>query len=117
MGTRKSVEDYLEVILVLGEHVHAVDIANRMNISKAAVTKALKNLINLDFVSIVSHHIVLTDSGRAYAEKVYYKHKLLTDFWVALGVDEETAERDACQMEHILSESTMQAIKKYIEEK
>lgn len=116
MGTKKSVEDYLENILLLGDHVHAVDIANRMNISKAAVTKALKNLTDLDFVSISSHHVSLTDSGKAYAERVYYKHKLLMRFWQKLGVDEETAERDACLMEHILSEATLSAIKKFTEE-
>lgn len=116
MGVKKSVEDYLENILLIGGHVHAVDIANRMNISKAAVTKAMKNLVTLDFVTVTNHHVTLTESGRAYADKVYYKHKLLTRFWIALGVDEKTAERDACQMEHILSEATFNAIKKYTED-
>ena len=117
MAITRSTEDYLETILILGEHVHAVDISLRLNVSKAAVTKAVKNLLERGYVSVDKHHICLTAEGRKYAEGVYEKHGIISKFLIKLGVDEASAERDACLMEHMLSEQTFAAIKNFIEEK
>ena len=57
--------------------------------------------------------ITLTESGRAVAEKIYERHRLLTSFLVKLGVDEKTAAEDACKMEHVISDASMEAIKRH----
>lgn len=116
MKSKKSVEDYLESILVLGDHVHAVMIANKNNVSKAAVTKALKKLVEMGFVEMDFHHVVLTKEGKAYAERVFNKHNMIKMFLLKLGVTEEVAEKDACQAEHILSEDTIKAIERFMDE-
>lgn len=114
MSIGKSAEDYMETILLLGDHVHAVDIAQKLDISKAAVTKALKSLVGEGYVGIDERHVTLTDKGKNYAEKVYEKHRLLMRLWIKLGVERETAEKDACVSEHILSDETFAAIKKFV---
>ena len=59
--------------------------------------------------------ITLTDKGREIAERIYDRHKRLTEFLMYLGVDEETARTDACKIEHDLSEASFQALKKHAE--
>lgn len=119
MIDNESGEDYLEAILRLsepGKDLHAVQIARRLGVSKPAVTKALRLLTRKGYVEIVANHIRLTESGEAYAAAVYEKHRLLTRFFVKLGVDAETAEADACRMEHLVSPATYEAIKRFTEQ-
>ena len=119
MIENESAEDYLEAVLRLtsrGKPVHGVDVARELGVSKPAVTKAMRILTGKGYVSIVDNHIFLTQSGDEYARAVYAKHRLLTQFLVKLGVDEETAETDACRLEHLLSERTYEAIRRYTEE-
>lgn len=119
MIDNESGEDYLEAILRLlgeGKDVHAVDIARRLNVSKPAVTKAMRILSQKGYVEITDNHIHLTEAGRMYAESVYAKHTLLTGFLLKLGVPAETAEADACRMEHLLSDETLEAVRKFMEE-
>ena len=119
MIDNESGEDYLEAILRLlgeGKDVHAVDIARRLNVSKPAVTKAMRILTQKGYVEITDNHIHLTETGKEYAESVYSKHTLLTRFLVRLGVSGETAEADACRMEHLLSEETLGAVRKFLED-
>lgn len=119
MIDNESGEDYLEAILRLSaekKDVHAVDVARELGVSKPAVTKAMRILIQKGYIEIVANHIRLTESGQAYASSVYEKHKLITRFWVKLGVDAETAEADACRMEHLISPQTYRAVKKFVEE-
>ena len=59
-------------------------------------------------------YLTLTDEGKEVAEKIYERHTLLTDFLIKLGVDKETASEDACKMEHDISDSTINAIKKFV---
>ena len=80
------------------------------------MTKAMRILIQKGYIEIAANHIRLTESGQAYASSVYEKHKLITRFWVKLGVDAETAEADACRMEHLISPQTYRAVKKFVEE-
>lgn len=118
MIDNESGEDYLEAILRLAakeKDVHAVDIAREIGVSKPAVTKAMRILIRKGYVEIVSNHIHLTAEGEKYAECVYEKHRLLTGFLTKLGVDAKTAEADACRMEHLISEETRSAIKRFME--
>lgn len=119
MIENESGEDYLEAILRLSakkQDVHAVEVARELGVSKPAVTKALRILVQKGYVEIAANHIRLTESGRAYASSVYEKHRLITRFFIKLGVDAETAEADACRMEHLVSPATYAAIKRFTEE-
>ena len=114
----ESGEDYLERILVLkekNEHVRSIDIVNDMGFSKPSVSVAMKKLKENGFIAIDKNgYITLTDSGYEIANRIYERHQLLTQLFVSLGVDEETAMKDACKIEHDLSDETFQAIKKRI---
>ena len=119
MIVNESGEDYLEAILRLSavkEDVHSVEIARELNVSKPAVTKAVRLLIQKGYVSLEGNHIHLTEAGKEYAETVYERHKTIAAFLTKLGVGAEAAEADACRMEHLLSEDTYAAIKKFLEE-
>ena len=118
MIENQSGEDYLEAILRLSavkKDVHSVEVARELGVSKPAVTKAMRVLGQKGYVSVVDNHIHLTQEGKAYAESVYERHRTLTAFLVGLGVDAYTAEADACRIEHVLSEVTFSAIKKFMD--
>lgn len=120
MAIHASGEDYLETIFLIGEEhkdVHSVEVARRMGVAKPTVTKAVKNLVQDGYLTLEGVHLRLTARGEEYAREVYAKHQLLTEFWVLHGVDRATAEKDACRMEHGISDEVISAIKKYVEEK
>ena len=114
MAIYKSAEDYLERILMLqkeGKKVRSIDIAQSFNYSRASISRAINNLKNDDFITIDSNgYISLTEKGLTIAKKMYERHKLLTDFFISLGVSKETALEDACKIEHDLSEETFNAL-------
>ena len=111
----ESGEDYLERILILKERngqVRSIDIVNDMGFSKPSVSVAMKKLKESGYIEIDKNgYISLTDQGNEIATHVYERHQVLTKLFVSLGVDEETAMKDACKVEHDLSEETFQAIK------
>ena len=115
-----SAENYLETILILsqsGTPVHSVDIANELGYSKPSVSVAMKNLRASGHIAVDEDgHITLTKSGWKIAQSMYDRHTLISDWLIFLGVDNETAVRDACKMEHDMSERSFSAIKKHIEE-
>ena len=117
MNIHESAEDYLEKILMLQEKkdsVRSIDIAVAMGFSKPSVSRAIGLLKTGGYVTMdKSGHLELTDAGRAVAENIYEKHTMLTRFLVSLGVDENTAAEDACKMEHVISDTSFKAIKKY----
>ena len=107
-----SMQDYLEVILNLNDHEEAVrvtDIAKKLDIAKASVNQSINKLKKLGLVKQeVYGPVELTEQGRKVAEDVRMKHNKLYNFLVnILGVDPQTAEKDACLMEHVVSEQTM----------
>ena len=116
--THESAEDYLERILILEEErgnndIRAVDIAKSFSYSKPSVSIAMKKLENGGYVELgPKQQRILTPKGREIAEKMYERHKILSKIFIDLGVDPETALRDACKIEHDLSEETFEAIKK-----
>ena len=120
MSTQKynqSAEDYLESILMLGkeqEVVHRIDVAKRMNVSQAAVNKAVKLLCEKAYVYEDGKHLYLSPEGKAYAEAVYEKHCIIRDFLVKNGVSAPSAEEDACRMEHLISDETFEMMKKLL---
>lgn len=118
MNIHRSAEDYLEMILMLipkKDRVRSIDIAKEMNFSRASVSRAMKNL-KLDGYIIIddSGYIHLTQKGMKIADTMLKRHTILTDFFTRIGVDRETAEQDACKIEHDLSDQTFDALEKYI---
>ncbi|MCL2546302.1 MAG: metal-dependent transcriptional regulator [Oscillospiraceae bacterium] len=114
----ESVENYLEAILVLQKRngsVRSIDIAREMGFSKPSISVAMKNLRASDYIVMQDGQITLTESGYVIARRVYDRHMLLTEWLIALGVDEQTADEDACKMEHGLSEESFVAIQRHIE--
>lgn len=115
-----SNEDYLEAILILklkNGKVRSVDIAKRLNVSKPGVNKAMKvlkdnGLIEKDYYS----DILLTQKGEEIAKKIYAKHTTIKEFLIKLGVDEETSEIDCCKIEHVISDTTFNAIKTFLKD-
>lgn len=117
MNLQQSGEMYLETILILsqtGEPVHAVDVAKHMSFSKPSVSRALGLLRDGGYLEVDSQgHLHLSSSGAEVAEKIYERHRLMTEFLVFLGVGREIAAADACKMEHDISEESFEAFKKY----
>ena len=115
MNIQESAEMYLETIQVLSEqleHVRSIDICHKMNFSKPSVSRAMKNLKAEDYIDISDEgYITLKEKGFAIANKIYERHKVLTSFFVTLGVSPETAEKDACRIEHVISDETFEKIK------
>ena len=121
MNIYESAEDYLERILQLQEkqeRVISLDIANSMNFSKARVSRAMKNLRENGYILVDgSGAITLTKKGYLIANSIYERHKTIAKVLMMLGVSEENAYKDACKIEHDLSEETYSAIKKHMQEK
>ena len=110
----QSGEDYLESILTISRTqavVHRIDVAKRLNVSQAAVNKAVKLLVEREYVYEDGKHLYLTEKGKAYAEEVYEKHCIIRDYLLKNGVSAATAEEDACSMEHVISEETFLMMK------
>lgn len=106
-------EDYLEAIVELASgdgSVRSVDVATKLDVSKASVNKAAGALKAAGLIAQEPYgDIILTPEGRTYGEKVLERHLALKSFLVnSLGVDEATAEAEACHMEHIISDETME---------
>ena len=118
MKQNRSSEDYLETILILSERlpvVRSIDIAIELNFSKPSVSVAMKHLKESGKINVsTAGYITLTDTGKEIAEKVYERHRVLAQMLVTLGVNEKTANEDACEMEHVISEETFRAIQNHI---
>lgn len=116
MNIYESAEDYLERILVLQKklgQVRSIDIVNDMGFSKPSISVAMKKLKEDKYIFIDDKgHITLSPKGEEIATKIYDRHQVLSKFLISLGVDEETALKDACKIEHDLSEQSYKAIKK-----
>ena len=116
MKVLESAENYLEAILMIREEkgmVRAIDVVNHLGFSKPSVSVAMKHLETDDFIRRDKDgFIYLTDSGEEIAEMIFERHNLLTDIFVKIGVNPETAREDACKIEHDLSEETFEQIKR-----
>lgn len=121
MRILESSEDYLEAMLMMQErngYVRSIDIANELNVTKPSVSYATKRLRQNGYITMDKDGLItLTESGMAIASRVYERHKTLSSFFMRLGVDEETALEDACKVEHDLSETTYEAIKRHARER
>ncbi len=114
MKIHKSAEDYLEMILRLHEekgYVRSVDIASGLQVSKPSVSVAMKQLREGGYITMdKDSYISLTETGMEIAQRIYDRHKALTRILMMIGVDEATAEQDACRVEHDISSQTYDAI-------
>ena len=111
---------YLESILVLTKrksNVRSIDISEYMGFSKPSVSRAIGLLRQGGYITVSPDgYLSLTDMGREKAEDIYARHNVIKEFLVSLGVEENTASEDACRIEHHISEVSVAAIKKFIED-
>lgn len=119
MRIHKSAEDYLEMILRLTEekgYARSVDIAMGLGVSKPSVSVAMKQLREDSYIVMdKDNYISLTEKGMEIAQRIYERHKVLTRILTLIGVDEKTAQEDACKVEHDISIQTFNAIKAELE--
>ena len=117
MSRTESQENYLETILMLSEKkpvVRAVDIANELGFSKPSVSLAMKNLKSSELITITPEgYIYLTEDGMEIAKSIYERHQVITELLTHLGIPADIAEEDACRIEHVISETTFEAIRKH----
>ena len=118
MCLRESGEMYLETVLLLsqsGEPVRSLDVANHLGFSKPSVSRAVGKLKAEGYIRIDKLGcITLTEKGESIAKKILEKRFVLKELILRLGVEEATAESDACKIEHVLSDDTFNALKKHI---
>ncbi len=116
MAMTKSLEDYVEAIYRRREEngtARVVDVAKALGVKMPSVNNAVKELARLGLVHYERYHdLRLTQAGELAAKEVYECHRTLKTFLLALGVSEENAENDACQMEHILSAETVNCFRR-----
>ncbi len=121
MSLQESGEMYLKNILILSQKqdaVRALDIANRMGFSKPSVSRAVGILKSEGYINVADdNHITLTDKGYDIAIKIQDRHHAITSMLTSLGVTYDTADADACRIEHVISDETYEAIRKAFEGK
>ena len=117
MAVSEAIENYLETIYILSQRqneVHAIDICTYLSYSRPTVSIVLRQMRENGLVTVnEDNHIHLTGEGLAIASRIYERHTVLSDMLMSLGVNQETALRDACKIEHDLSDETFEAIKRH----
>ncbi len=112
---QESGENYLETILILEQKlgaVRSVDVAAELGFSKPSISRAMSILKEAGLIEVQRGALKLTETGRARAEAVYERHRVITRYLTdSLGLDSDTAEADACRIEHIISEQCFEKIK------
>ena len=115
MKMQESPEDYLETIYMLSldqQEVRSIDVARHLGYSKPSVSVAMKRLRENGYVTMDDNSFLsLTEEGLAIARRVYERHEVITKYFVSIGIDPETAQKDACRVEHVISEVTFQKLK------
>lgn len=116
MKMQESPEDYLETILVLSkdlENVRSIDVANHLGYSKPSISVAMKRLRENGYLTVDDNgHLLLTETGLSIAQNIYEKHQVLTQFLLSIGVSQDTAKKDACRIEHVISDESFEKLKK-----
>ncbi len=117
MDLQESAEMYLETIYVLSQksnHVRSIDVAEYMGYSKPSVSRAVGLLKKGGYLTMSQDGtLTLTDAGRCAADKIFERHTVLSSFLNKIGVNGDVASTDACKIEHVISDETLFAIKKY----
>ena len=119
MRIQESGEMYLETIFLLSQknpRVRSVDVCTEMGYSKPSVSRAVSLLKDGGFITADKDgYLSLTESGLLIAQKTYERHTLLTRLFEKIGISHETAEEDACKIEHCISDETFEALKNFLE--
>ncbi|MBR4425332.1 MAG: metal-dependent transcriptional regulator [Oscillospiraceae bacterium] len=120
MNIHESAENYLEAMLMLQEergYIRSIDVAEKLGVSKPSVSYATKRLRESGYISLdPAGMIVLEPPGLEIAERIYERHKLLTELFIGLGVSPDIALQDACKIEHDLSVETFDAIRRHAQQ-
>ncbi len=118
MNIYESAENYLEAILIVREEkglVRSIDVVNRLGFSKPSVSVAMKRLRENGYISMDEAGVItLLPAGEEIAQRIYERHRTLTEVFTALGVSPEVAAADACKVEHDLSDETFRKLKEHI---
>ena len=119
MALHESAEMYLETIYVLTQektNVRSIDVAEHMSYSKPSVSRAVGLLKQGGYIA-VDHDgfITLTEEGLQVANKIFERHTVITQLLTRIGISEATAAEDACKIEHVISDETFNAVKKYLD--
>ncbi len=118
MRLQESGEMYLETIYVLSKEkplVRSIDVSEHLGYSKPSVSRAVNLLKNGGFITVEdSGALILTEEGHQIASMMFERHTILSRCLIKLGVSAETATEDACKIEHVISEESFEAIKKFI---
>lgn len=121
MKIQESAEHYLETLLILKEKtglVRSIDLANELGYSRPSVSVAVKQLRENGYVTVGdAGNIELTEAGKQIAEKMYERHKTLSSLLESMGVSPASAARDACRIEHVISDESFGRIKEYMKGK
>lgn len=121
MKIQESGENYLEMILVLKNEigfVRSIDIARAMSFTKPSVSRAMSIMKKAGHITMDEEgRIELTESGLRIAERIYNRHRFLTEWLIKLGVSKKTAEDDACRIEHVISQETFDIIREHVKNK
>lgn len=119
MKIHASGEDYLEAVLILQKKqgmVRSIDLARHMGFSKPSISHAVGVLRDGGFLTMDEDGFLhLTDIGLEVAEKIYERHQFFTEQLVAAGVNQETAEQDACRIEHAISDTSFRKLKEKVQ--
>lgn len=120
MKVLESGENYLETILILNKQnnneTRAIDVCNALGFSKPTVSVMLKHLRENGYVTVSEKGFLgLTEKGQKIATKVYERHNVIAEFLIAIGVSRETALKDACKIEHDISDETLTQLKVHLE--
>jgi Mn-dependent DtxR family transcriptional regulator len=119
MALYESAEMYLETIYVLSKKtgfVRSIDVAEYMGYSKPSVSRAVGLLKKGGYLTMEKDgYLTLTDKGRETADSIFERHTVLTKFLEYIGVDNDTASKDACKIEHVVSDTTLGCIKSFLE--
>jgi len=115
---KKTIEDYVELLCEIEKiksPVHTNDIAKELDINPSSVTEIFQKLSDEGYINYVKYSgVTLTHKGRKIAIKIKKRHEDIRDFLLFLGLDKINAEKDACEMEHILHHETMDLITKFV---
>lgn len=120
MKILRASEDYLEAMLMMKEkhgYIRSIDVAEQLGVTKPSVTYTTKRLRENGYITMDKDGLItLTDSGMEIASSMLDRHRALSGFLMALGVDEKTALQDACRIEHDISQQTFEAICRHVEQ-
>ncbi len=122
MKVLESGENYLETILMLNKQnnneTRAIDVTNALGFSKPTVSVMLKQLRENGYVTVNEKgYLALTEKGLAIANKVYEKHVVIAEALMKIGVDHNIAYKDACKIEHDISDETFEMLKNFLKKK